>query len=420
MYQRGQRPFEQLNQIGDMSDVFEPTLTDNTGTGFDREVSDTLIDRFVDAIEVPGEVLAVGCGRGHDILSLANRSIETIGIDLCAEALTVAKARVPDAIFRRMDCRSLKYPPETFVGVWSRLSLSHSQLESVSNSLKEFAKVLKPRGVLGIRVTEDIPGDSIESALWRMIESTGFQKLGIQHSAIDRSIQVLAVRREADSNRVDTEEEFNCVLCPTARFKFNREVGLLSASSILWGDQDLYVIPDIAPLTEGHLLIATTSHHICFGDCHDSLIPKLEAIKDRVRRLFQDAYRKATLFFEHGPAKCHEGGACIEHAHWHCLPISVPIRQAIAHYFGEGYPASLKTLQNLYKNGQSYLYVEDEGSGWVYPVSMLTSQFLRQIVTMLLGKGAWRWQTGCKNPETQAVYRSTLERLLPIVDSEMI
>lgn len=419
MYSKNQPVLDEVDSIGQQIFTYQDVSVDCTATSINDPTRKSLLESFLELIERPGEVLDVGCGVGNDVLTMTERGIEAVGIDLCDAVLAKARAKTPNCIFRRMDFRSLKYPPGTFAGVWARAPFTDLAQGNVSRALNEFARVLKTEGALGITIPDNTGDSDHQSTFCALIERAGFRVLQVQPSGSNKAwTRVLAVLTNQKDYLVETEDEFNCVLCPSARFKFNREVGLLGSSSILWADNDIYVIPDIAPLVEGHLLIATTSHRICFGDCPESLIPKLYSVKSRVRRLFQDAYSQGTLFFEHGPARCREGGACIEHAHWHCLPVSLPIRQAIANYFGVGYAASLSTLKLLYQKGQSYLYVEDGAEGWVYPVDILTSQFLRQIVALLLGKGDWRWQTSCKTPETQTIYMRTLDRLLPLVDSE--
>ena len=62
----------------------------------------------------------------------------------------------------------------------------------------------------------------------------------------------------------------DCVLCPPLRFRFNHMVELPGAGGILCGDRDFFVVPDLAPVAEGHLLLVTTAHWTCALPMHSA------------------------------------------------------------------------------------------------------------------------------------------------------
>lgn len=417
--------------------AYEKIADAYAATWFDDPLMEPMLYRFLSFLEEPGGVLDAGCGPGRDVLAMTRRGIEAVGIDFCDAMVAQARARVPSCVFRRMDMRYLKYPPETFAGVWACGSLHHLKPEDAARALKEFARVLKPEGVLGVTVQEG-QGDCFDhlgryrhfytaADFRKLIIESGFQiveeyadcteKETLGKNRPKKWLQVLARKSSISLRSIENGPEYDCVLCPTSRFQLHRQIGIPGTESIIWGNDDLYVIPDVAPFMEGHLLMVTTSHYVCFGACPDTLSPSIRATQQRIRQLLWEVYHESTLFLEHGPALPKEAGACINHAHWHCLPASLPVKEVIERHLGPGQVATIDTLRCLYQAGQSYLYIE-EGTeeGWVYLVDIVPSQFLRQAIAFLLGQRDWRWQTLCKMPDIQQIYRRTLERLLPLND----
>jgi ubiquinone/menaquinone biosynthesis C-methylase UbiE/diadenosine tetraphosphate (Ap4A) HIT family hydrolase len=413
--------------------AYEKIASDFAETWFSDGMIEPMLDRFLNRLEPPGDVLDAGCGPGRDVLAMRRRGVEAVGIDLSVAMLTEAQARVDGAIFRLMDFRQIRYPSETFAGVWSCASLHHMPSSEAERALREFARVLGPGGLLGVAVEEGKEEyfDHLNryrrlytsADLRSLLARTGFvvedeyvsytEKGTSEPKRPKRWLQVLARKPPSCSTASISP---GCLFCRDRRFETRRKLGHPGSGSILWGDDDLFVIPDIAPLMEGHLLMVTTGHHICVGSCPQALISKVRRAQQVVRRVFRDAYNSPTLFLEHGPARSKEAGACIEHAHWHCLPASLSPRPAIER-FARGEAASVDSLCRFYEEGRSYLYVEESPDhGWVYPVDLIPCQFFRQTVVSLAGGTDWRWQTSCGDPVTQHRYRHTLKNLLPFFD----
>lgn len=430
-----------------MSDAVAQTILAYQGiaagyatTWFHDPVMEPILERFLSLIETPGHVMDAGCGPGRDVLFLQKRGIEVVGIDLCIGMIQEARKRVPNAVFRRMDLRSIKYPPEVFTGIWACASLQHLPLQEAIGSLREFNRVLKAKGVLGISVEEG-QGEGFDTLgrfhqfysateICNLIQDAGFQILDISSSRSSKEINgqhhikdwLLIVARKSDGSFIDTNDaELNCVFCPESRLELPTKIGLPGAASILWGDENLYLIPDIAPLVEGHLLLITTNHYICVGACPPKLVSAIESAQQQIRSLFQSAYSESTVFFEHGPARSRAAGSCIDHAHWHCLPISLSLKKAMDQFLKSGQAASAESLSHLYLAGQSYLYMEEGNQdGYVFPVDVVPSQFFRQLITTLSGGQDWDWQTSCRRAESKDKHLLTLKRLLPLADTLLL
>lgn len=106
-----------------------------------------------------------------------------------------------------------------------------------------------------------------------------------------------------DSSLANPPFSPTCVFCNRA-----------SLDGILWEGEHFFLLADHAPLVAGHLLIVPHAHYACYGTVPLGLEEELIAIKRRVARFFEQAYR-VPVFFEHGVF--HQ---TVFHAHLHAFP----------------------------------------------------------------------------------------------------
>lgn len=212
---------------------------------------------------------------------------------------------------------------------------------------------------------------------------------------------------------VRNEPGHECVLCPPLRFRFNEMAGLPGEPGVIARDADFLLMPDVAPLVEGHVLLVTREHHQCAGAFGPRLWSRAQVWRDRVSRLYEKAYgSRELLLFEHGPATPQGGGACIDHAHWHLLPGTHGVRAAVEGQGLPGAPADHATLRSYVRTGRSYLLIEENGIATVHPGDGVRSQFLRWAVTTADGSGgAWRWQETFGLPRIRRRFLRTLRAL---------
>jgi diadenosine tetraphosphate (Ap4A) HIT family hydrolase len=209
-----------------------------------------------------------------------------------------------------------------------------------------------------------------------------------------------------------------CVLCPPLRYRINAMADLPGEESVIARDRDFLLIPDVAPLTEGHLLLVTSEHHQCAGDFPRPLWHAALRWRDHVSRLYDQAYGGgALLLLEHGPAVAQGGGACIDHAHWHFLPGTTGVRAIVEQQGLPGAPAAYTALRARFRTGRSYLLIEEQGTATVHPGDGVPGQFLRQAAALALHPGngppreAWRWQETFGLPESRRRFLRTLDAL---------
>jgi SAM-dependent methyltransferase len=101
-------------------------------------------------------LLDAGCGPGTITLDLAQWLApgEVVGIDQGAEQITAAKQQaaqqaVPNVRFEVADIYTLPFPEGSFDAVYCNAVLVH--LREPAKAVREFYRVLKPGGVVGIR-----------------------------------------------------------------------------------------------------------------------------------------------------------------------------------------------------------------------------------------------------------------------------
>lgn len=107
---------------------------------------------FIKEMRKGAYILDAGCGGGRDTKVFANAGLKAAGIDLSKVLISIAKKQVPQAKFKVMDLLKLNFPPNTFDGIWAQASLLHLKRNDVKKVLKSFYKILKPQGLMHVRV----------------------------------------------------------------------------------------------------------------------------------------------------------------------------------------------------------------------------------------------------------------------------
>lgn len=184
-----------------------------------------------------------------------------------------------------------------------------------------------------------------------------------------------------------------CVFCLNTRFNNNKLVSLSAEESILFENDKLYVIPDIAPLKLGHVLIITNEHYTNFFSTSPEIKNDVKKLQDNIRKLYRKIYNSDTLFFEHGSLKEGDAGSSIEHAHLHAIPFTKSIKNELDKIV-DNLPIKCNIIKENDFNGEySYLYIENEIDGnYIYKVDKLPSQFLRKFIANLLDSEVYNWK----------------------------
>ncbi len=186
-------------------------------------------------------------------------------------------------------------------------------------------------------------------------------------------------------------EKMSCNFCENI-FERNRELGLPEEESIVYEDENIYVMPDISPLIVGHMLIVSKKHYQGYAGAKEEVISSVK--KFLLYYGEKIGYRDYTIF-EHGAVISYHAGASIDHAHMHIVPLGINMGTILDRKFSEKICCNLEELSNFAKSKQSYLYYKrkTETTGHAYPVGKIPSQYLRDVANQLLScKKFYDWK----------------------------
>lgn len=204
-----------------------------------------------------------------------------------------------------------------------------------------------------------------------------------------------------------------CPFCPPSMFKFNLQQGLPGADSILLDTGRFIVVPDIAPLITGHVLIVSTRHITAMGDTTPAEATELLDVARRVSDLVAGSTGSATVtLFEHGARDSNRAGACIGHAHWHCLPGTLNIDEALEHSLGT--PESMTpgdAVSYVRELPNPYLLRICDDRAEVYLDPVVPCQFLRSAVALSAGDEEWLWGETYGHVKSKERFHATLRTL---------
>jgi ubiquinone/menaquinone biosynthesis C-methylase UbiE len=111
------------------------------------------IDRFIKILN--GKIiLDAGCGAPRDINLFLKYNLEVEGIDFSEEAIKKCRLDFPDLKFYLGDFKKVPVPNKYYDGIWASASTLNISKKDFPNILKEFLRILKPKGILYISVKE--------------------------------------------------------------------------------------------------------------------------------------------------------------------------------------------------------------------------------------------------------------------------
>ena len=191
-----------------------------------------------------------------------------------------------------------------------------------------------------------------------------------------------------------------CLFCSSNRFSLNEALHLPTQESILWEDENVYVVPDLFPLTVGHMLIISKCHYNSFSNASISTIKSVEIALDCLLKNF--FLHQDVAIFEHGSVVENSAGSSISHAHLHVVPVNFDVKGKIDNSPLITSSPQLFSLENLHilsLEGQPYIFFQsNSGPSMIYKVDELPSQFLRKAIADELGNQYdWKKNIGDKN-----------------------
>lgn len=198
-----------------------------------------------------------------------------------------------------------------------------------------------------------------------------------------------------------SKESVNCHFCDIFGSSKN-QISDPIFDKIIWSNNDFVIVPAKGALVEGYLLIITKEHHLCMAELSCQLLSDLSKIKSFIREILSKEFMPP-IFFEHGPAcqtdKGDKGGACIDHAHMHCVPFKtdiLPISPSYPQLVKFENVVKLETYEDIkyqIMRNKSYLYYENQKMDkFLIFASSVPSQFFRRLMAMEIGATyEWDW-----------------------------
>ena len=141
-----------MDTVKQTQSAYGVIATDYTCYWQDRSILEPQLKQFASLLKPDSLVLDVGCGPGFDTAVLRQHGLQAVGLDLSWEMLRAGYTELNiGGDFVQADMRLLPFV-ETFDGIWSSASLLHLPRSETPIALHNFARVLKPGGLLYLSV----------------------------------------------------------------------------------------------------------------------------------------------------------------------------------------------------------------------------------------------------------------------------
>jgi len=159
------------------------------------------------------------------------------------------------------------------------------------------------------------------------------------------------------------DQNNNCAHCPDG-------IGLKHP---LYNDDLFWVVCDVHPLTEGHILIIPKAHISTMGSLSDEAFEKYTELYEKVKLFIKTCYGEVGIF-EHGVI-----GQTVFHAHTHFLPFNFNTNKIIPDEKALSKISSLDEMKNEFIQKQKYLFFENKNQKWLVNTSLGYPRFFRDI-----------------------------------------
>ena len=315
-------------------------------------------------------------------------------------------------IVRSFSSTRLPLPPYLFAGAWLRFD-NALDVQVVA----EAARLLAPGALMAIISACTIRTAELIDRVRTRVDIT-LKPLG--NTDLNASGKLNVGLLTSNHEDIDTRTvRARCDFCPPWRFTVNEAAKLPGAAATLWGDEHFLVIPDIAPIGLGHLLLLPTHHYLSMAATPYHLVTRLKGHMDQIHETMQVAFGRNAIFIEHGAVRAHDAGSCIDHAHWHCLPDYGEILKELTRRGMQGTPGDFSDTIESHRKNNSYFLVRSRDQHLMYPSSGLPCQFLRLMTAKGTSGENFRWQHAFRTTESRLTYSRTLSAILPAADVVM-
>lgn len=160
--------------------------------------------------------------------------------------------------------------------------------------------------------------------------------------------------------------------------------------------ENFYAKAALGHFVFGYTLIISKDHLLSFANLPEHLFAELEAFRDSVLEKLHTICQHPINIMEHGAiSRCRRGGACIDHAHLHLMPLAADLYPLLSKKFSFDELGSIRELRRFKDAQIPYLYYQREGfRGHGVQLSQeVPSQLLRRIACQAMGQPElWDWR----------------------------
>ena len=188
----------------------------------------------------------------------------------------------------------------------------------------------------------------------------------------------------------------SCNLCQELAGNLIKELGggypsiVSSRKNRLLESENFVLIPSAGPLNESHAMLVPKEHVESFAALSSSMHAEAETLLSTIQNWHQLRYRKRLIFFESGAGRLtSHSGACIIHAHIHCVTASTDFHETLMK------EVKLQPrLNNSLDINHGYIWYRDEsGCDYYKNNPLLPSQFLRFTYAQCSDEPSkWNWR----------------------------
>ena len=191
----------------------------------------------------------------------------------------------------------------------------------------------------------------------------------------------------------------NCFICQELTLDysnfFDKEYSKLISKkqNIILETKNFAIIPSIGALNESHIMICPKEHFISFSSIPYNLNNELMNIITKLNIYCLNKTNKKLILFEHGTGKNQNSGACISHAHLHCVYENKNFENQLFSSINMIKLSSYNDIQNITDQFNGYIFYKNSEESWISNNPKIKSQFFRKLyVNSTNTKLNWNWR----------------------------
>jgi diadenosine tetraphosphate (Ap4A) HIT family hydrolase len=321
----------------------------------------------------------------------------------------------------------LKFPSASFDGFWCSALIQHLSISEISRLISSVSRTAKPLAAayfsfpLLKEETIDTQGRAVfaytNSQIDGLLIEAGFKIVSSrireydekEHKTNSGPWAIIFARAAAP---LETIEHNECVFCGNDVLKSNFDAALPIVASIAAYGHGLLIVPDVAPVGLGHLLVIPELHlHAMTSIPPDEARHLVRAMKS-IEEFHEEKYDAGTLFFEHGGTTSDRGAGCIDHAHLHCVPSSLAEFKFIAELAEQmGAKCLHETIVDS-EMDQPYVYLKYKNQEHYLSADTLPRQFGRMAISKFRSSEEslpFKWYLAVETNLSRKLFLNTLE-----------